>query len=172
MHNIPSVIDVKDQWPELFVDLLFCPRLPVLGGSLLSLFLYGEKSLRNATCICDGTYFLEWALNIAARQQNLRSGRTIDLLNGHFDGEAYSWPVFLEGAGISLERSKVVFIGTHSAAFDMSPVVAAAQYFVKDNQVDFVICGAGPMMAMKAGIRFISNVIFQMGRQCTNKSLA
>ena len=117
------MIDVKDQWPELFVDSLpsFAP-----GGSLV-LVLYGERVLRNATAFARWHLALEWALNTRTASWD----RLVPLTSPQraLDGEAYQLASsFLKEKGISLARSKVVFVGTHSAAFDMSPVVAAAQF--------------------------------------------
>lgn len=149
-HMIPSLIDVKDQWPVIFVKALPSAAHP-LGHIAFSPYFYmAKKAMRNATGISAMAQgFLDWALSFAERQQNAND-RVVPLTppQQSVDADAHQKAsAFWLQKGISPERTKVVFIGTHSMAFDMAPVVAAARYFdSKDNNVDFVICGEGPMM--------------------------
>jgi len=148
-NGIPCLIDVKDRWPELFVDALPLVARPIARVAFGPYFYMAKKAMQNATGISTMAQgFLDWALSFVGRQQNTNDSvvpltspkRPVDVA----DHQAAS--AFWQQKGISIERTKVVFIGTHSVAFDMSPVVAAARYFAsKDNKVDFVICGEGPM---------------------------
>jgi glycosyltransferase involved in cell wall biosynthesis len=103
-------------------------------------------------------------LSFAGRKQN-PNDRVVPLTlpQQSVDGDAHQAASdFWQQKGVSAERTKVVFIGTHSVAFDMAPVVNAARYFAdKENDVDFVICGEGPMIGQwKQAFGNAANVYF------------
>ena len=148
-RGVPHLLDVKDQWPQLFVNALPLAARPI-GRIVFSPYFYmAKKAMQNASGISSMAQgFLDWALNFVGRQQNTND-RVVPLTSPQrpvevADHQAAS--AFWQHMGVSTVRTKVVFIGTHSVAFDMSAVVDAARYFAsKDNNVDFVICGEGPM---------------------------
>ena len=164
-HKIPSLIDVKDQWPVIFVKALPSAARPIGRIAFSPNFYMAKKAMRNATGISAMAQgFLDWALSFVGRQQNTND-RVVPLTppQQSVDGYAHqAASAFWQQKGVSSERTKVVFIGTHSVAFDMAPVVAAARYFAsKDNNVDFVICGEGPMMTQwQQAFGDASNVYF------------
>lgn len=148
-HKIPCLIDVKDQWPEIFVKALPSAVRPIGRVAFSPYFYMAKTAMRNATGISAMAQdFLNWGLSFARRQQN-PNDRIVPLTppQQSVDSNAHqAASTFWRQKGVSSDRAKVVFIGTHSAAFDMTPVVAAARYFAsKGNNVDFVICGTGPM---------------------------
>jgi len=165
IHKIPSLIDVKDQWPDLFVNALPLAIRPIGRIAFRPYFYMAKKAMRSATGISAmAKGFLDWALSFAGRQQN-SNDRVVPLTRPQqsVDGDAYQVAsAFWQLKGVSAERTKVVFIGTHSVAFDMAPVVTAARYFAgKENNVDFVICGEGPMMRQwKQAFGNAANVYF------------
>lgn len=164
-RKIPSLIDVKDQWPELFVKALPFVLRPIGRIAFVPYFYMARKAMRNATGISAMAQgFLDWALSFAGREQNTND-RVVPLTLPQqlVDRDAHqAASLFWQQKGVSTERTKVVFIGTHSLAFDMAPVVAAARYFAsKDANVDFVICGEGPMMKQwQKKFYGLSNVYF------------
>lgn len=165
VHKIPSLIDVKDQWPELFVNALPSVVRPIGRIAFSPYFYMAKKAIRSATGISAmAKGFLGWALGFAGRQQNFND-RVVPLTLPQqvVDDDAHqAASAFWQQIGVSTERTKVVFIGTHSVAFDIAPVVTAARYFaVKENDVDFVICGQGPMMGQwKQAFGSAANVYF------------
>ena len=164
-HKIPSLIDVKDQWPAIFIKTLPSALRPIGRTAFSPYFFMAKKAMRNATGISAMAQgFLDWALSFAGRRQNAND-RVVPLttpqhsveMNAHRSASA-----FWQQMGVSSERTKVVFIGTHSVAFDITPILAAARYFTsKDRNVDFVICGNGPMTTQwQQAFGEMSNVYF------------
>ena len=164
-HKIPNLIDVKDQWPEIFVKALPSAARPIGRIAFCPYFYMAKKAMRDATGISAMAQgFLNWALRFAGRNQNAFD-RVVPLTTpqNSTDDDAYrSARAFWRQLGVSDERKKVVFIGTHSLAFDMKPVVAAARYLIANgDNVDFLICGKGPMTTQwKKAFGELSNVYF------------
>jgi len=147
-RGVPTLLDVKDQWPTLF--LASVPRpFKALGRIVLSpYYLSARRAMRDATGIsamAEG--FLEWALLFARRSRSshdivvpLTSPRNesgdADLL------EASEW---WAARGVREDSTpRFCFIGNHARSFDFSPIAAAARSLA-ENQVDceLIIAGAG-----------------------------
>lgn len=70
-HKIPVVIDIRDLWPDIYVDLIperfISLRQPVLSALHATSFAL-KKSLRDAAAITALTpSYLDWALGLAGR---------------------------------------------------------------------------------------------------------
>jgi len=161
MRDIPTLIDVKDQWPSIFLDAL--PQfLRPLGRIILwPYFRLAKRAMQNATGIsamADG--FLNWALVFAGRDR-LNSDKVFPLTTplGQVSksqmSEARKW---WDDQGILADgRPRLCFVGSHSQTFDFHPVFEAAKIaFNKSNNWQFVICGDGNTSAdirkMMAGL--------------------
>jgi glycosyltransferase involved in cell wall biosynthesis len=148
VRGIPSLLDVKDKWPSLFLDPLPSPLRP-LGRAILSPYYHlARRAMREATgmtAMADS--FLEWALKFAGR---VRSSRDIVV-------PLTSAPAGVSPAAVAASRAwwdamgvlddgnpKVCFVGSHSRAFDFKPIAeAAAQIAELHPQCQFIICGRG-----------------------------
>jgi len=108
--------------------------------------------------------FLDWALKFVGRHQN-HNDRVVPLTSPEPSISSDSYQLarsFWQQKGVTWDRAKVSFVGTHSAAFDMGPIVSAARYFaINKISVDFVICGSGPMTDQwKEAFSDLENVYF------------
>ena len=148
-RNIPCLIDVKDQWPVIFVKALPGFAKPI-GRILFSPYFYmAKKAINNATGVSAMAQgFLDWALTFAGRGQH-GNDKVVPLTPPQqpISNDDYTKALaFWRNKLGDVKRTKVVFIGTPSTAFDMEPIIKAASYFGKSgSEVDFVICGEGPM---------------------------
>lgn len=147
-RSVPYVLDLKDQWPDIFVDAMPSTARP-LGGLLLAPYFYfARRAMREAsglTAMAQG--FLEWGRNFSGRSAS-RWDRVVPLtappsrLSDAELAEARNW---WNARGVLDDGCpRVCFVGTHSPAFDIEPLADAARYFSsRGRRCEFVICGDG-----------------------------
>jgi glycosyltransferase involved in cell wall biosynthesis len=152
VRDVPCMLDIKDQWPNLFVDALPKSAQPLGRIVFAPYFHLAKRAMRDATglsAMADG--FLVWAIDFAGRQHNCMD-RVVPLTTS--SGQISL--VELEAASqwwnnkgiVADDRSRVFFVGSHSQAFDIEPIYQAAKnYSSHGNQCEFVICGDGEYSA-------------------------
>lgn len=164
--GIPSIIDVKDQWPSLFIEAV--PEYLQFIAKLVfyPYFLLGRRAMRDATGITSmSTDFLNWSLQFCGRSRQVFDAvvplvptrlkvSEIDL------SEARSW---WTNAGIDFSKVPVFsFVGSLSQAFDflaLRDAVAHLEQLHPNCMV--VICGTGAEEAnVKSLFAGLSNVLF------------
>ena len=165
-NNIPSIIDVKDQWPSLFLEPFPKYLSPIIKLLLIPYFYYGKRALRDATAFSTMSQaYLNWMSIFSGRKLHdmdtvvpLTTPKSItsqkDLI------EAQNW---WSERGISLiNKRRFCFIGSFMSIFDFSVIREVASRFQKDGiDCQFVICGDGGsadnIKSMMAGLH---NVLF------------
>lgn len=164
--NIPVLIDVRDLWPEAFLEF-FPPFLKPIGRILLAP-LYNQVSniLKNASGLISITKpFLDISLNKI--RQPLRP------TDGVF---AFGYKKNTEPISDNDERIKklesllikddsifkLCFFGTLSHQFDIDTIINAAKVLeTKHMLVRFIICGEGDKLQYyKTKAKNLSNIIF------------
>ncbi len=147
-RSSPCILDIKDQWPILFINE-FPTILQPLVKILLSPYYYvAKRTMREATGLSSmAESFLLWAISFSGRLPNkmdrVAALTTPQGLVSIKDLEsARRW---WDEQGIrSMLEPRICFIGSHSPAFDINPIYEAAQYFIsKGISCEFVICGGG-----------------------------
>ena len=144
IYNIPTILDVKDQWPIIFLDIL-PDMLKPLGNLFLFPYIYfSRKVFRNASALVSiSPEFLDWALKFSGRGKTYLDKvvpltNSLRMLSNSDLTDANNW---WDAMGIKNDTlSKFIFIGSHSRAFDFDPIHDAASIH-KDCQ--FIICGHG-----------------------------
>lgn len=148
VRGVPTILDVKDQWPHLFVDAF--PRFlqPLTRIFFAPYFHLARRAMRDATGLSAmAEDFLSWAIDFAGRQRSdtdivvplTTPGRSIPA--AELEAARRWW----DGRGIVADgRARFLFIGSHSRAFDIQPIYQAAKDFsLRGDQCEFVICGDG-----------------------------
>lgn len=146
MNKIPYIVDVKDKWPDIFVDV-FPHKMRGLGKLIFSPYIYmASYCLRNAKKISTVTSdVFEWCEKYrspVAEDERLFAPL---VTRRHFLNEkdrecAIAW---WEQKQIcfSQARKVVSFVGSISdKAFDFTPVSQMASAL---PECDFIICGFG-----------------------------
>lgn len=147
-RSVPTLLDVKDQWPALF--LASVPR-PVRSLGRIALSPYyrsARRAMRDATGISAmAESFLEWALLFAGRTR-CSYDVVVPLTSPRDESGAAELSAareFWAARGVRDDgKARLCFIGSHTRSFDFAPVVAAARSLA-DNQIDcdFIIAGTG-----------------------------
>jgi glycosyltransferase involved in cell wall biosynthesis len=144
--NIPYVIDVRDLWPDIFVDIL--PSWGRWAGSMALWPLYhlNRRSFPHASAIYAlSDSYLDWGVAYAGRRRTnadavVPMGCTKPVEPGP-DADVY-W----QERGVDKHKRLCVFAGTLSEQFDIDTVLAAAREMQDDLDTQFVICGDGPYL--------------------------
>lgn len=139
LMGVPFIIDVKDQWPTIFIDAT--PRcLRRIGQVFLHpYFLIARKALRGATGLSAmSESFLDWALTFAGRARS-----SSDVV------APFTRSVILGSAAASEPRSSrsVVLLATNieSASYDTSGMREACEHLEKTAPgVEIVVTGKTP----------------------------
>jgi glycosyltransferase involved in cell wall biosynthesis len=147
-RGVPTLLDVKDQWPALFLASM--PRqLKAVGRGLLSPYYFlARRAMRDVTGIsamADG--FLEWALQFGGRSRSPYDV-VVPLTSPRGESDATELAAAKEWwatRGVREDgRARFCFIGSHTRSFDFSSVVAAAKSLAANGiSCDLIICGTG-----------------------------
>lgn len=166
IRGIPCMVDVKDQWPSIFIDALSAPLKLIGRIALIPYFYFGRRAMREATALSAmADSFLQWAVNFAGRKIN-----HLDLVvplttpTGQVSAaeleEAGCW---WDKQGIKVDGTqRIIFVGSHSPAFDIDPVCKAVITMARSgSSCQFIFCGDGPdSPAWRAKMAGLTNVFF------------
>jgi len=168
--GIPSVIDVKDQWPEAFIENTPI-ILPGILKPILKFIFYPYKyltiaALKNATAFCSmSDSYLRWMANLSGRDIT-KNDMVVPLTTSipEVSSEEFlSAKIWWKDHGVCLDtKRRLHFIGSLSPSFDFLIIRDVAKNFEK-NDIDcqFVICGEGSELnKVKEIMSGLKNVVF------------
>ena len=160
-RGIPTMLDVKDLWPSIFVEVfpaVFKPFARILFHPYFYLAKRTMKEVDGISTMSDG--FLSWCLSFADKPQskNDRIVRLTALSSVASASELDSAKLWWKDLGVSSDSPSVFFTGTFSTAFDFYPIYIAAKSI---NSCQFILCGHGPCLdQVKELMQDLPNVIF------------
>ena len=149
-HGVPVLVDVRDQWPESFVDPLPTPLRP-MGRLLLS----GEtRIMRRCLAGADGLVsmsesLLAWGLAQAGRPR--ADHDRVFYLSAHAPSESCKPATEALAAALARVRGAfiVAFVGTFGHFHNPATLIQAARR-LKGEGFHFVLAGDGPLWAATA----------------------
>lgn len=149
-NNIPFIVDIRDLWPDIFLDRFKSMGLCCAGKMALAIdFARLTFLLKNAdSLVAVSKGILQWGLNkigrpgsqfdkvfyLGYKNSNAKSQINVD--------ESLGVPEWLKGR----EDQKVfVFIGTFGVSYELELIIEAAKRFSRSGRTDicFVIAGTG-----------------------------
>lgn len=149
-HDVPVVLDVRDQWPDVFLDLM--PRGCRWLGRLVfePLFQATRNAFRRATAITGVTQqFIDWGLRYAGRPSGVFD---VTFPMAYPDQQPPAAAIaaaqqFWKEQGVPGHAECVVcYFGTLGRLRELDTVIDAARLLERER-VLFVLCGAGDMEA-------------------------
>jgi len=152
-RNIPIFLDIRDLWPDMFVDLVPAPLQPAVKIASLPMMQRLKQACKSATGIIGLTdAFVEWGVQYANRQR-LDIDRVFPmgyLSNDICETEIEQGRQFWQKMGISKSNNTneliVVFFGALGKTNDLFPVIDACKILeARLIPVKIIICGDGPM---------------------------
>lgn len=164
--GVPSLIDVKDQWPLIFIDAMPLLLRPLGRVVLFPYFYLARRAMRDAkgiSAMADG--FLDWALNFAGHKRTGADGvfPLTSQLGQVSEAELMSARQWWNDQGVLDNGTmRICYVGNHTSHLDMLPVRNAASLFIEHKiPVEFVIAGDGvSTLELKAMMSGLSNVYF------------
>ena len=164
-RHVPSLLDVKDIWPELFLSIL--PKYMAGIGRVIfyPYFYLAKQAMQHATAICSPTpSFLTWSLTFAGREKTPQDTvARLTTANITIDNKALlAANQWCNEIGINDDTINIYFAGGLSRGYDFSPIKEAVLKLNKTSfKVKFIICGDGYYCAqVKAMMQDVPNVIF------------
>ena len=165
--KIPFLLDVKDQWPDIFLEPLH-PAFKSIARVLLFPYAYiTRKSMMYASGMTTmAESFLQWSLNYSGRIRN-NCDMVVPLTSPSsslFSVELEQAKEWCDSVGIKNNANvfRVLFVGSHMDVFDFDPIRIAAKLFEDEfKSVEFVICGdGGSSSVLRNTMEGLSNVHF------------
>jgi glycosyltransferase involved in cell wall biosynthesis len=178
-QRIPFMLDVKDQWPDIFIRAFPKALSPLAKLAFYPYFYMGKQVLKDATALSSMTAeFLDWARNFAkcsAKTQDfvfpLASKAQLNTANKLATETDWLRQHGLEPSDHSF---RIFFVGNFMAsAFDFDTVLASAAIAQEQGlNWQFVLCGDGDQWSrIKANAAKLENIILP-GRVNRNQMLA
>ncbi len=169
LRGVPTLLDVKDQWPNIFVEALPKILRPIGYVAFSPYFYLAKRAMRDATGISAmADSFLKKMLLFAKIEKSLTSdvfplASSNNSVSANDLDKANEW---LDKLGIKKSnRLRICYIGNISPNVDFKPIKLAASYFLKKQvAVDFIICGEGVSLEdYKTMVSGLNNIYF-LGR--------
>ena len=167
-RGVSTILDVKDQWPLIFLSP-FPAMLKPVAWLCFSPFFWATKSLmKKVTAISTmAPGFLIWVYSFSGRKKNYLddiyplSPPMEEVINEKSIVSSYEW---WNNLGVNrIDNSiKLIFIGSLSRAFNFKPLIWAAEFAIKNNiNWQFVICGDGnESEEIRRKFQHCNNVLF------------
>ncbi|MHB0984020.1 MAG: glycosyltransferase family 4 protein [Sulfuricella sp.] len=166
-HGVPVVVDVRDLWPDIFLELVPQWLRPLFNLALAPMWRQARTACRNAFAITgNAPGFIEWGLGLAQRSATdldryFPFGYAAPMLT---DDERESANSFWGKYGLHEGDAEftVCFFGAFSNQFDLETVVDAALMLEAEGVgVQFILCGTGERLeALKTRAGGSQAVIF------------
>lgn len=165
-NNIKTVIDVKDQWPDIFINpfpgiLKIFIRLMLFPYFKMTNYVF-KKSNYISTI---SKSFKFWIMNTKKIKNSKKIfisslvSKPISISSRQYDLE-YRW--WIENGYFRKNKKVLCFVGSLSRAFDFYPIYILAKYFNQEKiNIDILICGSGEKNhEVKKLMQSLENVFF------------
>lgn len=169
-NKIPILIDIRDLWPDIFIDELLPKFLHGLARfGLYPLFKQIKFILKNATGIISITQpMLDWGLNYAKRPQNQYDNvfPLAYLPPKITDSQLQKATNELEKMGITKKdhyQLRICLVGSLTGyKFDLETVIEVAKrLYQQKKNVQIILAGSGEKLAQyQKSAKEITNVVF------------
>jgi glycosyltransferase involved in cell wall biosynthesis len=151
-HGVPVVVDIRDPWPDVFLNAL--PHAARFMGrfALRPYRRIAERICRQADALVGVSQgYLDWALALAGRTQQPQDvvvpiGFEPDPLSSE---QLQSKVALLHARGIDPQLPTCLFSGSFERSYDLETLIDAAHRLSDDGQSDiqFILCGDGAKRA-------------------------
>lgn len=146
LWSVPSLLSIRDLWPDFFGDFLpFVPR-PLLRLAVSGFERQVAYACRHATAIVGiSQRYLEWGLDKGGRERNVLDGVVPLGYRPPAVAAAASEAAlrYLREHGVDPDRLLVTFIGSWGATYDLETVLEAAERLGHRPDIQFVLAGTG-----------------------------
>lgn len=165
-RGVQTVLDIRDLWPDIFVDVLPSSARWLGRLALAPLFRSVRFALGNCTSIIAVSQgYLDWGMQHAGREP---SSNDVVFPLGYSKpavthGELKRAQAALQGKGVDFSKSIIWFVGTFGKTYDLRTVIDAARRLDARGMrnAEFVLSGSGEnYSALAEHAKGLSNVVF------------
>lgn len=160
--NIPYVVDVKDQWPDLILEI-FPRNFRFFFKLMLYPYFYCAKFLikRAATITSMTSSYISWAEKISGKKiKNYSILPLVSDNNKINKTELRSTNKWCDVNEIKKNYFNILFIGSISNAFNFDTLINCAKK-IKNKKIKFIICGDGEHKdKLKKSVKNLNNIVF------------
>ena len=167
-RRIPFCIDIKDQWPHIFLLKSKGLKRKILKMFLSPYFIASKFSLNQATFLTAITpKFLDWAekfsKNHNQKNQPLYLVPNINRISEAPSEESLIW--WQKQIGINIKkRNKIIFAGNINNAYDFKDLISdLLSYKLANRDFELIICGEGECQKDLKDKLFQKNNVFFPG---------
>lgn len=144
-YGIPVIVDIRDQWPDLFVKRLPLPKF-ISRILLWQEFSMLKKALRNATGITAvSNDYLNWGISYTNRDK-LHTDKVFYLGYKKNDANSSNLKDFENKLNKIKDKFIIVFIGTFEVVHDPRILIDCAEHLQSNQDIHFVLAGTGSLM--------------------------
>jgi glycosyltransferase involved in cell wall biosynthesis len=158
-RGIPVVVDVRDQWPDIFANYAPAPLKPFIRLGAALLYPYAGRVLREASYLTSMSgHVLRWALQKSGRKQG-QDCRIFYLGTALSDGTLA--PKHVSQVG---EVIRVTFIGSLGHTADVLTIAQAAKLLATESSpIHITLAGDGMMMRQLRALQEIPEIFVLPG---------
>ncbi len=164
-RNVPTVLDVKDLWPSMFIEVLPGFLRPLGKVVFYPYFYLAKRTIREVSCVSSmAPDFLERVLSFAGKKgSELDKVFRLTAPGAQSTGKelllAKTW---WQKQGVDGILPIVFFVGGFASVFDFKPVQQAIKQLVEQGiKCQFVLCGSGYYLdAVKTMMQALPHVVF------------
>lgn len=160
-RSIPTILDIKDLWPSMFVDIF--PKLlrPIARIIFHPYFYLAKKTIKDAQGVSSmAPAFLEWVLKFSNKTKT-KNDKVFRLTTSNSEvgkQELLLANKWWQSQGLDRSKTTIFFVGSFMSVFDFNPVLAAAKEL---DSCQFFLCGSGDYLKqVKNKAQGMSNVFF------------
>ena len=165
-HDIPVVVDIRDLWPDIFINPLPGFLRPFARIPLAAYYRMAGNIMKDATAITGvSREYVDWGLRYARRDATpLDRPVYLGYRRRHLDAQTLQKEQqFFMDLGVDPRKTICCFFGMFGFSYDLAVVVRAARRLQQqgDDRYQFVLCGDGDRAAeWKQGTGDLHNVIW------------
>jgi glycosyltransferase involved in cell wall biosynthesis len=164
-QNVPVVIDIRDLWPDIYLDIFPRYLRSFVRLLMFPLFRMNRRIFKKASGIVGiSKSYLRWGLDYAGRSKEARD--RVFYMGYKKQKVSLEQRRKIEDRWLQrgVKRNKFIccFFGTIGRQFDLETIINAARYFEGyDEDKQFIICGDGENLEhYKSQAADLKSVIF------------
>lgn len=144
-HNIPSIIDVRDLWPEIYYEVIHRSLYPILNMYVWWTSKVLTNTMKQASSIVGlSEDFLEYGLKYA-RRSKCKFDSVIPIGYPNYDYSEFKGKYKELYKKFNIEENDFIisFLGNFGNQFNFKPIIEAANILKAYRNIKFVLCGTG-----------------------------
>jgi glycosyltransferase involved in cell wall biosynthesis len=165
-HNVPVVLDIRDLWPDIFIDKTTSLLKSLTSLVITPLQLMATRACRNAFAITGNSpKFVEWGIR---KTKRLRTEYDTDfpfayeeqyLNNKDYEKVDMFWKEW--GIDLNNHPPIICFFGTIGDLFQINETLNVIESVLKRNDINFICAGDGPLCEKyRKKYKHVKNIIF------------